>query len=230
MNVHGCHFKEKQRMSKQLKVLLVDDHTVVRAGFCMLLSSRDYIGEIMDVDRGELACQHYKSFQPDVVVMDLSMPGIGGMETIRRLCLLDSEAVILVYSIHDEMIYVERALQAGAKGYVSKNSAAEVLAEAVSVVASGKRYIEQDLLPIVQGVRRNDTTHLKAVIDALSPREFDVFCLLSKGLTTHEAASDMCLSYKTVANYNTQIKNKLNVSNVAELAYIAMTLGIVKTN
>ena len=217
-------------MTKKLTVLLVDDHTVVRAGFRMLLSSHALIGEIMDVDRGEVACQQYKTFQPDVVVMDLSMPGIGGMETIRRLCQLDSNAIILVYSIHDEMIYVERALQAGAKGYVSKNSAAEVLVEAVSVVASGNRYIEQGLLPELQDVRQNQAENVKEVADLLSPREFDVFCLLAKGLTAHEVAAELCLGYKTVANYNTQIKNKLNVSNAAELAYIAMSLGIIKTS
>ncbi len=217
-------------MTKKLSVLLVDDHAVVRAGFSMLLSSHALIGEIMDVDRGEAACQHYKTFQPDVVVMDLSMPGIGGLETIRRLRQLDSNAVILVYSIHDETIYVERALQAGAKGYVSKNSAAVVLAEAVSVVASGNQYIEQGLLPEQQDIRQNEIETIRSVADQLSPREFDVFCLLAKGLTAHEVSAELCLGYKTVANYNTQIKNKLNVSNAAELAYIAMSLGIIKTS
>ncbi len=215
-------------MTKKLTVLLVDDHAVVRAGFRMLLSSHSLIGEIMDVERGEMACQHYKTFQPDVVVMDLSMPGIGGLETIRRLCQLDRDAIILVYSIHDEMSYVERALQAGAKGYVSKNSAAEVLAEAVSVVASGKSYIEQGLLPERIGVSQNHSKNVKKVTDLLSPREFDIFCLLAKGATAHEVAAELCLGYKTVANYNTQIKNKLNVSNAAELAYIAMSLGIIE--
>ena len=216
-------------MSEKLKVLLVDDHTVVRAGFRMLLSSQEFIDQIMDVDRGELACQHYNGFQPDVVVMDLSMPGIGGLETIRRLIQLNSNAVVLVYSIHDEAIYVERALQAGARGYVSKNSAAEVLAEAVSVVASGKQYIEEGLLP-----EQNNTLHdedkLREVVDVLSPREFDVFCLLAKGMTAREAATDLCLGYKTVANYSTQIKNKLNASTAADLARIAMTLGIIKSH
>lgn len=228
--MHGCRSWEKKWMTKKLTVLLVDDHTVVRAGFRMLLSSQNFIGKIVDVDRGELACQHYRALQPDVVVMDLSMPGIGGLETIRRLCQLDSDAVILVYSIHDEMIYVERALLAGAKGYVSKNSAAEVLAEAVLVVASGKRYIENGLLPEVQDVRQDEVESIRAIGDVLSPREFDVFCLLAKGLTAHEVAAQLCLGYKTVANYNTQIKNKLNASNAAELAYIAMSLGIIKTN
>ena len=217
-------------MNEKIKVLLVDDHTVVRAGFRMLLSSQPFIDQIMDVDRGELACQNYNEFQPDVVVMDLSMPGIGGLETIRRLVQLDKNAVVLVYSIHDEAIYVERALQAGAKGYVSKNSAATVLAEAVSLVASGKRYIEEGLLPEQQNTSHSDKGKLRDIVDVLSPREFDVFCLLAKGMTAHEAAADMCLGYKTVANYSTQIKNKLNVSTGADLARIAMTLGIIKSH
>lgn len=215
-------------MNDKLKVLLVDDHTVVRAGFRMLLSSQHFIEQIMDVDRGELACQNYNEFQPDVVVMDLSMPGIGGLETIRRLVQLDSKAIVLVYSIHDEAIYVERALQAGAKGYVSKNSAAEVLAEAVLLVASGERYVEEGLLP-KQDFNNNEES-LRQIIDVLSPREFDVFCLLAKGMTAREAASDLCLGYKTVANYSTQIKNKLNASTAADLAHIAITLGIIKND
>ncbi|PHS29703.1 MAG: DNA-binding response regulator [Methylophaga sp.] len=215
-------------MNDKLKVLLVDDHTVVRAGFRMLLSSQHFIEQIMDVDRGELACQNYNEFQPDVVVMDLSMPGIGGLETIRRLVQLDNKAIILVYSIHDEAIYVERALQAGAKGYVSKNSAAEVLAEAVLLVASGERYVEEGLLP--EQKFNNNKESLRQIIDVLSPREFDVFCLLAKGMTVREAASDLCLGYKTVANYSTQIKNKLNASTAADLAHIAITLGIIKND
>lgn len=211
---------------QQIKVLLVEDHAVVRAGFRMLLTSQPFIGEIVDVDHGELATQEYKRFQPDVVVMDLSMPGIGGLETIRRLCKYDANATILVYSIHDETIYVERSLQAGAKGYVSKNSAAEVLAEAVAVVASGKRYIEQGLLPDVNDVRQSEPEYVKQNVSILSPREFDVFCLLAKGKTAHEVSADLCLSYKTVSNYSTHIKSKLNASNSADLARIAMVLGI----
>lgn len=217
-------------MNEKLKVLLVDDHTVVRAGFRILLSTQSFIEQIMDVDRGELACQHYSEFQPDVVVMDLSMPGIGGLETIRRLMQLDADAVILVYSIHDESIYVERALQAGAKGYVSKNSAAEVLAKAVSVVAAGEQYIEEGLVSEPLNAANSDKEKSQEVVDVLSPREFDVFCLLAKGMTAHEVAADLCLGYKTVANYSTQIKSKLKVSTAADLAHIAMVLGILKSS
>lgn len=212
----------------KISVLLVDDHAVVRAGFRMLLASQPFIGDITDLNQGELVSQEYERLQPDVVVMDLSMPGIGGLEAIRRLHKQDPKAVVLVYSIHDEAIYVERALEAGAMGYVSKNSAAEVLAEAVKTVADGKRYIEEQLMPEIDDVRHNDIEHYRKVLDLLSPREFDVFCRLAKGMTAHEVAADMHLGYKTIANYNTQIKNKLRVNTAADLANIAVVLGIIK--
>ena len=213
---------------KNIKVLLVDDHAVVRAGFRMLLSAQDFIGEISDVDRGEMVTQEYTRFQPDVVVMDLSMPGIGGLEAIRRLMKQNNNARVLVYSIHDEAIYVERAMQAGAKGYVSKNSAPEILAEAVQAVVKGELYIESGLRVETGHIAQDETEQYREVVDLLSPREFDVFCLVAKGMTAHEAAEQLCLGYKTVANYNTQIKHKLNVSTAAELAHIAMVLGIIK--
>lgn len=214
--------------NNKISVLLVDDHEVVRAGFRILLSSQPFIGDIKDVNCGELVAHEYDRVKPDVVVMDLSMPGIGGLETIRRLHKQDDTAVVLVYSIHDEAIYVERALQAGARGYVSKNSAAEVLAEAVQAVAEGKQYIEKKLLPEIDDVRHLDIDHYREVVDLLSPREFDVFCRLAKGMTAHEVAADLHLGYKTVANYNTQIKTKLKVNTAAELANIAVVLGIIK--
>jgi two-component system invasion response regulator UvrY len=128
-------------MDSKINVLLVDDHEVVRAGFKILLSSQRDIAEISELDRGEAVLREYQSQLPDVVVMDLSMPGIGGLETIRRLVKQAPKAKVLVYSIHEESIYVERAMQAGAKGYVSKNSAAEILANAVRQVAQGHQYI-----------------------------------------------------------------------------------------
>lgn len=213
----------------KISVLLVDDHEVVRAGFKMLLSLQPDIAEITDTNRGELVGQEYIRVKPDVVVMDLSMPGIGGLETIRRLIKHDPDAKILVYSIHDETIYVERAIQAGASGYVTKNSAAEILAVAIRSVADGKPYIEQNLLPESQDVRQDEQLpHYKEVIDLLSPREFEVFCRLAKGMTVHDISENLHLGYKTVANYSTQVKTKLKVSSVAELANIAMILGIIK--
>jgi DNA-binding NarL/FixJ family response regulator len=216
-------------MMKKINVLLVDDHEVVRAGFKILLSSQADIGTITETDRGESVVKRYLIDQPDVIVMDLSMPGIGGMEAIRRAVKADDEAKILVYSIHDEAIYVDRAIQAGAVGYISKNSAASTLAEAVRHVAAGDRYIEPGLLPERYDVRKADNEH-KDITELLTPREFDVFCRLAKGLNAHAISDEMHLGYKTVANYSTQIKNKLNVSTTAELTNIALVSGVLKAN
>ncbi|MGR9086860.1 MAG: response regulator [Gammaproteobacteria bacterium] len=213
-------------MSAPIRVLLVDDHAVVRAGFRMLLSTEDSIEVIAEADRGEAACRLYLEKRPDVVVMDLSMPGIGGLESIRRILIRDSEARILVFSVHDERVYVHRAMNAGARGYISKNSAPAILVEAVHTIAAGAIYIEPGFLQ--NGPDPGSGTHYKSVIETLSAREFDVFLLLAKGLTTQKIADELCLGYKTVANYGTQIRNKLKVSTAAELAHIAIISGVMK--
>ncbi|MDP3333525.1 MAG: response regulator transcription factor [Methylococcaceae bacterium] len=213
-------------MNKPIKVILVDDHAVVRAGFRLLLSTCEDIEVIAEAERGEQACQLYLEKQPDVMVLDLSMPGIGGLEAIRRICSRNANAKILVFSVHDEMVYVDRAANAGAKGFITKNSAPAILVEAIQKIAQGEIYIEQ-------GLTRNTpaTTgdiDYQAVIGGFSAREFDVFLLLAKGLTAHKIADELCLGYKTVANYGTQIKNKLNVATVAELTRIALVLKLLK--
>ncbi len=208
----------------KVTVLLVDDHAIVRAGFRLLLASEAMIDVIAEAERGEAACQLYLEKQPDVVVLDLSMPGIGGLETIRRLCNRDNNAKILVFSVHDEMVYAHRAMAAGAKGYVTKSAAPDILAPAIQKIAEGGIYIEHDLLGAAQ--TPTQPGEYRAIIDMLTPREFDVFLLLAKGLTVHKVADELCLGYKTVANYGTQIKSKLNVSTVAELAHIAMILDL----
>ncbi|MCX7102676.1 MAG: response regulator transcription factor [Methylobacter sp.] len=213
-------------MTGKIKVILVDDHAVVRAGFKMLLSTEADIEVIAEADRGEAACQLYLEKQPDIMVLDLSMPGIGGLESIRRICSRNSDAKVLVFSVHDEMVYVDRAMNAGAKGYITKNSAPDILVAAIQKIVVGELYIEQGLIKTFP--LQNSAREYQSVVDSLSSREFDVFLLLAKGLTAHKIAEELCLGYKTVANYGTQIRNKLDVSNVAELAHIAMILGIMK--
>jgi DNA-binding NarL/FixJ family response regulator len=216
-------------MKNRIKVILVDDHAVVRAGFRLLLSTAEHIDVIAEAERGEQACQLYLDKQPDVMVLDLSMPGIGGLESIRRICSRDSQAKILVFSVHDERVYVNRAMSAGAKGYITKNSAPNILIDAIQQIADGDLYIEQGLGLLTIKSDVNNETDYRTMIDSLSAREFDVFRLLAKGLTVHKVADELCLGYKTVANYGTQIKSKLKVSTVAEMAHIAMVLGIMKS-
>ena len=219
-------------MNLPIRIILVDDHAVVRAGFQMLLATENTINVIAEAERGEQACQLYIEQQPDVVVLDLSMPGIGGLETIRRLCLRDNNAKILVFSVHDESVYVDRAINAGAKGYISKNSHPDILIEAIQNVAAGQLYIQQGLLkhqpPMSCDNLPRSEIDYKAIVESLSAREFDVFLLLAKGYTVHKIASELCLGYKTVANYGTQIKGKLKVFTIAELVHIAILLGMIK--
>ena len=211
-------------MNNKIKVLLIDDHAVVRAGFRLLLSSAENIMVVAEAERAEQALMLYSEHQPDVVVTDLSMPGIGGLECIRRITQRDSAAKILVFSIHDEAVYVDRAISAGAKGYITKDSAADIMLEAIYDIAAGKSYIETGL--VLENKAIPEVLPPQAVLNSLSAREFDIFCLLAKGLTAHDISQQLCLSYKTIANYNTQIKNKFNVSSVVELAHIAIALGI----
>jgi two-component system invasion response regulator UvrY len=219
-------------MKDRIKVMLVDDHAVVRAGFRMLLSTEDSIEVIAEAERGEAACQLYLEKQPDVMVMDLSMPGIGGLESIRRICIRDGNAKILVFSVHDERVYMDRAMNAGAKGYITKHAHPEILIAAIQKIAEGEIYIEQGLIRhqggLSSGNPETSEADYKTIIESLSAREFDVFLLLAKGLTAHKIADELCLGYKTVANYGTQIRSKLKVSSVAELAHIAIVLGVMK--
>lgn len=214
-------------MNRKITVMLVDDHAVVRAGYRLLLGQSGRIETVREAERGEEACQFYAECRPDVVVMDLSMPGIGGLAAIRRIRARDPEARILAFSIHDETVYAERALEAGAAGYITKSCAPEILVEAVHAIARGENYIEQDIAQrlAVQKVSGQDAA---ALLQSLSAREFDVFCLLAQGRTPREVADELRLSYKTAANYSTQIKAKLGMNTTAEMARLAFRQGIFK--
>ena len=207
-----------------LKILLVDDHAVVRAGYRRLLESSPLNISVFEADTGERGYLHYSEQAFDLVVMDLTLPGISGLETIRRITQQDSAARVLVFSIHDETVFIERALKAGVRGYISKSSAAEVLIEAVERVLLGELYLGPGIAERLAALNYADKGGSLA---ALSPREFDIFRLLAEGLTVNEIATLLSLSVKTVANYNTQIRAKLNVASGAELARLAIRFGIV---
>lgn len=216
-------------MTKKINVLLVDDHAVVRTGFKTYLSLSDKIDHIYEADRGETACQLYGQYQPDVVVIDLSMPGIGGLESIRRLINRDPACKILVFSIHDELTYVTRSINAGAKGYITKNSAPEILVTAVCIISRGGTFVDPEIaqrLAVSQVSDQDESEKIKL----LSPREFDVFCLLVNGFTVRKAAEKLCLSYKTVCNHSTIIKGKMRVETLAEMTLLASRLGLIEVN
>src|SRR5580704_5994994 len=128
-----------------IRVLLVDDHAVVRMGFRLLLQSQADMSVIAEADSGEIACQRFLELSPDVVVMDLAMPGMGGLEALRRILAHHPQAKVLTLSAHDDPMHARRALREGALGFLSKRSAPEALIQAIATVAAGHRYIDKDL-------------------------------------------------------------------------------------
>lgn len=210
--------------AKRVRVLLVDDHAVVRAGYRLLLQNAPEIEVVAEADTGELACRRFAELTPDVVIMDLTLPGIGGLEAIRRIVARDPEARILVFSMHEDTLFVEHALAAGARGYITKSSAPHVLVEAVKQIAAGRVHLDADIAQRLafQKIRGRNTP-----LTNLSTREFEIFCLLAEGLSSSEIGKRLSLSSKTVANYSSQLKNKLDVNTIAELTRLAIRHGIL---
>jgi two-component system invasion response regulator UvrY len=208
-----------------INVMLVDDHAVVRMGFKMLLETDADIKVVCEAESGEQAIQRYVEFKPHVVVMDITMPGIGGMEAIERILAKDSAAKILVLSAHEDSVHPKRVLNAGAMGYLTKRSAAEEMIKAIRVVASGKKYLEAG---VAQQMAIQQLSGDQNPVDVLSPREFEVFMALAKGKTTNEIAETLFLSPRTVGTHLYNIKQKLNANNSAEIALIAMRSGLLE--
>jgi DNA-binding NarL/FixJ family response regulator len=156
------------------------------------------------------------------------MPGIGGFETIKRLINRDVNCKILVFSVHDEPLYTKRAIKAGAKGYVTKNSMPEELVNAVYKVYQGNTYVSSELAQKMIATMSSVNVDVAAGnISLLSPREFDIFSLLANGHTTKQIAEQLHLAYKTVCNHGTNIKEKLGVTSVSELTLLAIKEGII---
>lgn len=206
-------------------LLLVDDHELVRAGFRRLLEDGDNVTVVAEANSGEQAVQDYIKYKPDVVVMDISMPGIGGIGAVERIIARDPDAKILILSVHEDSVFTSRALQAGAKGFIPKRSAPEQMLKAVMLVAQGKMSIDP---AIAQQIAMQKLTGSDNVLDVLSQREFEVFRLLAEGKTVNEIAELLSLSPKTVGTHHTSIKQKLDVSNSAELARLAIRSGLLE--
>lgn len=211
-------------MSGLINVMLVDDHAVVRMGFKMLLESDPDIKIVAEAESGEQSVRMYMEHKPDVVVMDITMPGIGGLEAIERIMAKDNQARILVLSAHEDSVHPKRVLNAGAMGYLTKRSAAEELIKAIRTVAVRKRYLEAN---IAQQMAIQQLSGEQNPVDVLSDREFEVFMALAKGKTTNEIAETLCLSPRTVGTHLYNIKQKLNANNSAEIALIAMRSGLI---
>ena len=210
--------------ARHISVLLVDDHAVVREGYRRLLEKHDGIEVVAEAADAASAYQAYKQKQPNVVVMDVSMPGRGGIDAIRQIRQWDSAARVLVFSMHSSAAYALQAFRAGAKGYVTKSSAPELLVSAVRDVASGRIAICPEISEALAMSRVQEDNN---AIDSLAPREFEILRMLLDAKSTEEIAAAFNLSPKTVSNYHYAIKAKLGVSSDIELVYYGLRNGLV---
>jgi len=212
-------------MAKKTTIVLVDDHAVVRAGVRRLLEQEPLFEVIGEAESGEKAYQIFGELKPDVMVMDLSMPGMGGLESIRRILMRYEKAKILVLSMHEDLSFANQALKLGAKGYLTKNTLADDLVKSIETVSQGDVFLSDEIAKkmAMQSISGNqDPVH------ELSAREFEIFRLLAEGLDIDAIASTLNISSKTVSNYQTMIKQKLNINTPIELIRYAIKVGVIK--
>lgn len=208
-----------------IRVILVDDHAVVRSGLRRLLESHKSIEIVSEADTGEMAYQLYGEVQPDVVLMDISMPGMGGLEAAKRILQRYAQARIVIFSMHEAVSFAAQALKAGVKGYVTKTGLAEDLLQAVLDVSRGKTFLSQD---VAQKIALQSLIGETNPLQQLTSREFEVFRLLAEGKRVEEVAEMLKISQKTVANYYTLIKQKLSVNSPVEMVRLAMKHGLIE--
>ena len=207
-----------------IRVMLVDDHALVRMGFRMLLADAQ-IEVVAEAETGEEACAMYARVMPDIVVMDLSMPGMGGLEAVRRLLAQDPKARVLALSAFEDTAHPRRVLRAGALGYLTKRSAPEALTAAVSAVARGHRYIDAQT---AQALALAQLDGDASPAETLSEREFSVFIQLARGQSVAQIAETLSLSASTVGTHLYHVKQKLGASNQSELTLVALRWGLLQ--
>lgn len=208
----------------KLRVLLVDDHAVVRMGFKLLLEACSDIEVVAEAESGEAACQACELEVPDVVVMDIAMAGMGGIEAIKRLTAKHKTLHILALSAHEDVSHPMRALQAGATGYISKRSAPDALIDGIRATANGQRYVDSQ---IAQRIAMQAISGDRNPVGKLSAREFEVFEQLARGQSVTQISETLNLSGSTVGTHLYNIKQKLGLNNQSEITLLAVRHGLI---
>jgi two-component system, NarL family, invasion response regulator UvrY len=208
--------------ANKISILLVDDHAVVREGYRRLLECDADLIVVGEAATADEALQMDLDFKPTVIVLDISLPGISGIEALRRLLARRAEARVLMFSMHQDRIYASQALRAGACGFVSKASAPDLLVQAVRAVAQGGTFLSPDIDRTMKAFGGE-----RAMQDSLSARELEVLRLLIQGYEIAEIGERLGLSPKTAANHQSSIKQKLGVSNALQLMLVAQQFGLI---
>ncbi|WP_428357012.1 response regulator [Methyloprofundus sp.] len=207
-----------------ITLMLVDDHAMIREGYRSLLRKQPRLEVIAEAADGAEAYQRFKAVNPAVVIMDISLPEQGGLETITRIKQRDPQAKILVFSMHQNPLFTLQALKSGALGYVTKSSTPESLLQGIYEVYAGRHFLSAD---IAQALALEKSGHQHRALQSLSPREFEIFRMLAESHSKEDIAKILKLSPKTVANCHYLIKNKLEISSDIKLIYLAIRMKVI---
>ncbi len=210
-----------------IRVLLVDDHPVVRSGYQRLLEQAGDITVVAEAGDAATAYETFVRLSPDVCVTDLSLPGVGGMELMRKILQHNVHSKVLICSMHDTAPMARRALEAGAQGFVSKNASPDSLVAAVRATHDSRRYLSPNFSPSLISHQPDAEA---ARLASLTSREFEIFRLLATGISPTECARLLSLSAKTIANNQTLIKEKLAVTTSAALVHLALRNGVISSH
>ncbi len=211
-----------------IKVLLVDDHELIRIGIKRLLQDVNGIKVVGEASTGEEAIRIAKELIPEVVLMDVQMPGIGGLEATRKMIRHNPDIKILALTVFDDEPYPSRLLQAGAAGYITKGCDADEMVRAIRTVHSGQRYISSEIAQ--QLALKRFTKAEESPLDILSERELQIMLMITSGQKVQEISDKLCLSPKTVNSYRYRIFEKLGINSDVELTLLAIRLGIVENH
>jgi len=213
-------------MKKQISILLIDDHPVVRTGYRRLLESTPDMRVVAEAENGEIGYQLYLEHKPNVTILDLNMPGIGGLETIRRIKAYNPAGCILVFSMLNNQTMAQRCLKAGAMGFISKQSGIGEMVQAIRQVNSGNEYIESELAAML-AINSAHKDACENPLDMLTKREFQIFKLIAEGNSSTEIAETLIISPKTVGVHHVNLMRKLKLQNTIQLVRIAIEHNVI---
>jgi len=207
-----------------IKIMLVDDHAIVREGYVRLINAQPHFQVVAQASTGDEAYEALKHFDTDIVITDFSMPGISGLKFVEKALVRNPELKIIMCSMHSSLHIMNLAMKLGAKGFVCKTSHPQNILDAIEAVSENKIYITDDLLKLADNdVMKED----RFLLEKLTNSEFETFKMLAKGLAISDIANHMNLSEKTINNYQTQVRLKLNLDTPAQLVHFALRNGII---
>jgi two-component system, NarL family, invasion response regulator UvrY len=208
-----------------IKILIADDHPIVRKGLREILTETKDLFEVQEAENGPEVLSRLEDGQHDVLVLDISMPGLSGLDVLKQIKKRKNSIPVLILSRHSEQQYAVRSLRAGASGYLTKESAPQELSRAIQKIARGGKYVSASMADQLLDYLNEDST--RKPHEKLSDREFQVLQMIASGKTVGEIAEEMLLSVNTISTYRMRVLEKLNLGNNAQIMYYAMNEGLI---